>query len=79
MADARPQAVFIAAAKVGGILANDTYPADFLYDNLMIASNIIHAAQRIGVEKLLFLGSSCIYPKHAPQPIGEDCAADRPA
>jgi GDP-L-fucose synthase len=72
MVDARPQAVFVAAAKVGGILANDTYPADFLYDNLMIASNVIHTASRIGVEKLLFLGSSCIYPKLAPQPIRED-------
>lgn len=67
----RPQAVFLAAAKVGGILANDTYPADFLYDNLMIETAIIHAAFRADVEKLLFLGSSCIYPKFAPQPIPE--------
>ncbi|WP_296584802.1 GDP-L-fucose synthase [Xanthobacter sp.] len=68
----RPNAVFLAAAKVGGILANDTYPADFLYDNLMIEANIIEASHRFGVEKLLFLGSSCIYPKMAPQPITED-------
>lgn len=68
----RPDAVFLAAAKVGGILANDTYPADFLYDNLMIEANIIEASHRFGVEKLLFLGSSCIYPKMAPQPITED-------
>jgi GDP-L-fucose synthase len=69
---ARPQAVFIAAAKVGGIAANDTYPADFLYDNLMIEANIIRSAHDLGVEKLLFLGSSCIYPKLAAQPITED-------
>lgn len=68
---ARPDAVFVPAAKVGGILANDTYPADFLYQNLMIAANIIHAAHTAGVEKLLFLGSSCIYPKFAEQPICE--------
>ncbi|MBT9371846.1 GDP-L-fucose synthase [Rhizobium sp. CSW-27] len=68
----RPDAIFLAAAKVGGILANDTYPADFLYDNLVLEANIIHAAHRVGVEKLLFLGSSCIYPKFAPQPITED-------
>jgi len=72
MMDTRPQAVFVAAAKVGGILANDSYPAEFLYDNLMIASNVIHTARRAGVEKLLFLGSSCIYPKLALQPIRED-------
>lgn len=71
-AQSRPQAVFLAAARVGGILANDTYPADFLYDNLMIEANVIEAAYRVGVEKLLFLGSSCIYPKFAHQPIGED-------
>lgn len=70
--EARPQAIFLAAAKVGGILANDILPADFLYDNLMIEANIIEAAHRAGVEKLLFLGSSCIYPKFAPQPIEED-------
>lgn len=63
--------VFLAAAKVGGIHANNTYPAEFLYDNLMIESNIIHSAYLSGVEKLLFLGSSCIYPKFAPQPIKE--------
>ncbi len=68
----KPQAVFLAAAKVGGIMANDLYPADFLYDNLMIEANIIHAAHQAGVEKLLFLGSSCIYPKFAAQPITED-------
>lgn len=69
---ARPDAVFIPAAKVGGILANDTYPADFLYDNLMIAANTIHSCHKAGVEKLLFLGSSCIYPKKADQPIVEE-------
>lgn len=68
----RPDAIFLAAAKVGGILANDTYPADYLYDNLMIEANIIEAAHRAEVKKLLFLGSSCIYPKMAPQPIRED-------
>ena len=68
----KPQAIFLAAAKVGGIMANDTYPADFIYDNLMIEANIIHAAHKTGVEKLLFLGSSCIYPKHAEQPIKEE-------
>ncbi|MDD1498522.1 GDP-L-fucose synthase [Agrobacterium sp. CNPSo 3708] len=68
----RPQAVFLAAAKVGGILANDTRPAEFLYENLMIESNIIDASYRAGVEKLLFLGSSCIYPKFAEQPIKEE-------
>jgi GDP-L-fucose synthase len=68
----RPDVIFLAAAKVGGILANDTYPADFLYDNLMIAANVIEAAHREKVGKLLFLGSSCIYPKLAEQPIRED-------
>ena len=67
----KPDYVFLAAAKVGGIHANNTYPAEFLYDNLMIESNIIHSAYLSGVEKLLFLGSSCIYPKFAPQPIKE--------
>lgn len=66
-----PDAVFLAAAKVGGILANDTYPADFLYDNLILEANIIHAAHRFRVEKLMFMGSSCIYPKYADQPIVE--------
>jgi len=68
----RPDAVFLAAAKVGGILANDTYPADFLYDNLILEANIIHTAHKVGVEKLMFLGSSCIYPKFADQPIVEE-------
>jgi len=68
----RPQAVFLAAAKVGGIAANDTLRGEFLYDNLMIAANVIHAAHVNGVEKLMFLGSSCIYPKLAPQPLRED-------
>jgi len=68
----KPQFVFLAAAKVGGIVANNIYRADFLYDNLMIVSNIVHAAYRNNVTKLLFLGSSCIYPKLAPQPIKEE-------
>ena len=68
----RPDHVFVAAAKVGGILANDTYPADFLYDNLMIEANVIHAAYGSGVKKLLFLGSTCIYPRLAPQPLREE-------
>lgn len=72
LADRKPDLVFLAAAKVGGIAANDSLPADFLHDNLMIAANVIHAAHEIGVEKLLFLGSSCIYPKFADQPIRED-------
>ncbi|NJO55439.1 MAG: GDP-L-fucose synthase [Rhodospirillales bacterium] len=68
----RPHAVFLAAAKVGGIVANDSYPAEFIYQNLMIEANVIDAAYRNGVEKLLFLGSSCIYPKFAAQPLTED-------
>jgi GDP-L-fucose synthase len=68
----KPAHVFLAAAKVGGIVANDTYPAEFLFQNLMIQSNIIEASRRHGVKKLLFLGSSCIYPKHAPQPMKEE-------
>ena len=68
----RPEYVFLAAAKVGGILANSTYPADFLFDNLSIQNNVIDAAARYGVKKLAFLGSSCIYPKFAPQPIREE-------
>jgi len=68
----KPAYVFLAAAKVGGIQANNVYRAEFLYDNLMIAANVIHAAYKHGVTKLLFLGSSCIYPKHAPQPMQED-------
>ena len=72
MSEVRPQAVFVAAARVGGIWANQARPAEFLYDNLAIASNVIHAAHATGVEKLQFLGSSCIYPRLAPQPIPED-------
>lgn len=68
----KPQFVFFAAAKVGGILANDTYPADFIHDNLVMQTNIIHQAYLKGAKKLLFLGSSCIYPKHAPQPMQEE-------
>lgn len=68
----KPEYVFLAAAKVGGIQANDTYRAEFLYDNLAIEMNVIDAAYRHGVKKLLFLGSSCIYPKHAPQPLKEE-------
>ena len=71
MAENRPQAVFAAAARVGGIYANDTRPAEFIYDNLMIESNLVEAARRAGVEKLMLLGSSCIYPRLAPQPIPE--------
>jgi GDP-L-fucose synthase len=71
-AKARPQAVFLAAAKVGGIVANNTLRAEFIYDNLILATNVIHAAHVNGVEKLMFLGSSCIYPKLAPQPLRED-------
>ncbi|MCG8441817.1 MAG: GDP-L-fucose synthase [Caulobacterales bacterium] len=78
MREARPDAVFVAAARVGGILANDSYPADFLYDNLMIEANIIRAAFDVGVAKLMFLGSSCIYPKLAPQPIPEDALLTGP-
>jgi GDP-L-fucose synthase len=70
--DNRPEYVFLAAAKVGGIHANNVYRAEFLYDNLMIEANIIHAAYKHGVKKLLFLGSSCIYPKLAPQPLQEE-------
>lgn len=74
----RPQAVFMAAAKVGGIEANATYPADFLYNNLMIAANVTRAAHATGVEKMLFLGSSCIYPRLAPQPIEESALMTGP-
>lgn len=77
-AAARPEYVFFAAAKVGGILANNNYPAEFLQDNLVIQTNIIDAAYRSGARKLLFLGSSCIYPKHAPQPIAEDSLLSGP-
>jgi GDP-L-fucose synthase len=69
----QPEVAVIAAARVGGIHANNTYPAEFLYDNLAIAANTLHAAYRQGVKRVLFLGSSCIYPKHAPQPMPEDC------
>jgi GDP-L-fucose synthase len=68
----KPDAVILAAAKVGGIYANSSFPADFISDNLVIATNVIRAAHHAGVKKLLFLGSSCIYPKHAPQPMTED-------
>ncbi len=68
----RPEQVYLAAAKVGGIYANNTYPAQFIYENLMIQANIIHAAHTFGVQKLLFLGSSCIYPKLVPQPMSEE-------
>lgn len=70
-ASEKPDQVYLAAAKVGGIHANNTYPAEFIYQNLMIEANVIHQAWRAGVQKLLFLGSSCIYPKLAPQPMGE--------
>ena len=69
----RPDVAIVAAAKVGGIHANNTYPAEFLFENLAIAANTIHSAFRHGTKRLLFLGSSCIYPKHAPQPMTEDC------
>lgn len=74
----QPATVIVAAAKVGGIHANNTYPADFIYENLMIAANVIHASWRAGVRRLLFLGSSCIYPRHAPQPMPEDCLLTGP-
>jgi GDP-L-fucose synthase len=74
----KPEVVIIAAAKVGGIYANNTYPAEFMYDNLMIASNLVHASHETGVERLLFLGSSCIYPKFAEQPIREDALLTSP-
>jgi GDP-L-fucose synthase len=78
LANERPDAVIICAARVGGIHANNSYPVDFLYKNLMIEANIIHAAHQIGVKRLLFLGSSCIYPKLAPQPISEDALLTGP-
>ncbi|MFC5314723.1 GDP-L-fucose synthase [Azospirillum rugosum] len=78
IAETRPDAIILAAAKVGGIHANDTHPAEFIYDNLVIETNIIHAAWRSGVGKLLFLGSSCIYPKFAPQPMTEDALLTGP-
>ena len=72
-AQEQPDYVFLAAARVGGILANNTYPAEFIHDNLAIQTNIIHASYQNGVERLMFLGSSCVYPKFAPQPMREDC------
>lgn len=74
----KPDQVYLAAARVGGILANNTYPAEFIYDNLMVQANVIDAAFRNGVKKLLFLGSSCIYPKLAPQPMAEDALLTGP-
>ena len=74
----RPDAVVLAAAKVGGIYANDTFPADFIYENLAIETNIIHAAHLAGIDRLVFLGSSCIYPKFAPQPIKEEALLTGP-
>ncbi len=74
----RPEMVIVAAAKVGGIHANSTYPADFIYENLIIAANLVHAAFEHGVKRLLFLGSSCIYPRLAPQPMPEDCLLTSP-
>lgn len=78
MTDAKPQAIFVAAAVVGGILANDTRPVDFLTNNLLIQTNIIATAHKLGVEKLLFLGSSCIYPRLAAQPMAEDALLTGP-
>jgi len=78
MANARPDAIFLAAATVGGIQANATRPADFIYDNLAIEINVIETARRLGVKKLLFLGSSCIYPKLAPQPMAEEALLTGP-
>lgn len=74
----QPTAIIFAAAKVGGILANSTYPADFIYDNLTIQTNVIHGAHKAGVDRLVFLGSSCIYPKFAPQPIAESALMTGP-
>ncbi|MEY4428346.1 MAG: hypothetical protein RLZZ182_1035, partial [Pseudomonadota bacterium] len=78
MAEQRPDYLFIAAAKVGGIHANNSYRADFIYQNLMIEANLIQAAHAAGVQRLMFLGSSCIYPKMAPQPLKEDCLLTGP-
>tara|TARA_R110002020_G_scaffold3766_14_gene16613 strand:+ start:2213 stop:3166 length:954 start_codon:yes stop_codon:yes gene_type:complete len=78
LAETRPDAIIMAAAKVGGILANDTRPAEFLYDNLIIEANITEAAHQAGVDRMLFLGSSCIYPKMAPQPIQESALLTGP-
>jgi GDP-L-fucose synthase len=78
LASHRPDAVFIAAATVGGILANASRPVDFLYDNLSIAANVIHGAANAGVQKLMFLGAACLYPRLAPQPMSEDCLLEGP-
>jgi GDP-L-fucose synthase len=78
LAQTQPEVVFLAAATVGGILANDSRPGEFLYDNVAIAANVIEGARRIGVKRLLFLGSSCIYPRLAPQPIQEDALLSGP-
>jgi GDP-L-fucose synthase len=78
LADNRPEVVFLAASRVGGILANDSYPADFLYENLMIEANVMQACLACGIAKLLFLGSSCIYPKLAPQPMAEEALLTGP-
>ncbi|MPY70322.1 MAG: NAD-dependent epimerase/dehydratase family protein [Alphaproteobacteria bacterium] len=78
MARTRPDTVFLAAATVGGIHANDTRPAEFLYDNLVIESNIVNTAKEVGVSKLMFLGSACIYPREAPQPMAEDALLSGP-
>lgn len=77
-AEEKPDAAIIAAAKVGGIHANNTYPAEFIYDNLAVATNAVHGAYANGVKRLLFLGSSCIYPKYAPQPMPESCLLSGP-
>ncbi|MFV1994021.1 MAG: GDP-L-fucose synthase family protein [Verrucomicrobiales bacterium] len=76
--DEKPDVVVVAAARVGGIHANDSYPAEFNYENLMIAANLVHAAYQAGVSRLLFLGSSCIYPRMAPQPMAEECLLSGP-
>jgi len=78
VAKERPDAIVLAAAKVGGILANDSFPAEFLYDNMVIEANIVHAAHKADVDRLVFLGSSCIYPKFAPQPIPEEALLSGP-
>lgn len=78
LGETKPETVILAAAKVGGIHANNTYPAEFIYDNLMMSANVIHAAYKVGVKRLLFLGSSCIYPRMAPQPMPEDCLLTGP-
>ena len=74
----KPDQIYLAAAKVGGIHANNTYPAEFIYSNLMIEANVIHEAWKVGVKKILFLGSSCIYPKLAPQPMNESALLTGP-